>query len=111
MDRRTPAPQAAAPGDHPVDPRPHPQPRPQPPPQARALVSLGACLVQTVRHFFPALNDWLDRLPDTRAQDAIEYPRRFLAWWGVALYLFQLGSRRQLDFDLDATDTHVLDNL
>jgi hypothetical protein len=50
-------------------------------------------------------------LPDTRDQDAIEYHRRFLAWWGIALYLFQLGSRRQLDFDLDAQDTHVLDNL
>src|SRR5439155_1066930 len=32
-------------------------------------------------------------------------------WWGIALYLFQLGSRRQLDFDLDADDTQVLDNL
>jgi hypothetical protein len=34
-----------------------------------------------------------------------------LAWWGIALYLFQLGSRRQLDFDLDATGTCVLVNL
>lgn len=67
--------------------------------------------MQTVRHFFPELNHWLDRLPDTRDQDAIEYDRRFLAWWGIALYLFQLGSRRQLDFDLDAHDTCVLDNL
>lgn len=67
--------------------------------------------MQTVRHFFPDLNDWFDALPDTRDQDAIEYERRFLAWWGLALYLFQLGSRRQLDFDLDARDTHVLDNL
>lgn len=67
--------------------------------------------MQTVRHFFPDFNAWLDRLPDTRDQDAIEYDRRFLAWWGIALYLFQLGSRRQLDFDLDAHDTHVLENL
>jgi hypothetical protein len=67
--------------------------------------------VQTVRHFFPQLNDWLERLPDTRDQDAIVYDRRFLAWWGLALYLFQLGSRRQLDFDLEAADTHVLANL
>jgi hypothetical protein len=67
--------------------------------------------VQTIRHFFPDFNAWLDRLPDTRDQDAIEYDRRFLAWWGIALYLFQLGSRRQLDFDLDADDTHVLENL
>lgn len=67
--------------------------------------------MQTVRHFFPQRNDWLERLPDTRDQDVIEYDRRFLAWWGIALYLFQLGARRQLDFDLDAHDTHVLENL
>lgn len=67
--------------------------------------------MQTVRHFFPDFNAWLDRLPDTRDQDAIDYDRRFLAWWGIALYLFQLGSRRQLDFDLDAHDTQVLANL
>ena len=67
--------------------------------------------MQTIRHFFPDFNDWLDRLPDTRDQDAIEYDRRFLAWWGIALYLFQLGSRRQLDYDLDADDTSVLANL
>jgi len=74
-------------------------------------VNLGACLVQTVRQFFPELNEWLDLLPDTRDQEVIEYDRRFLAWWGIALYLFQLGARRQLDFELDADDTCVLDNL
>ena len=26
--------------------------------------------------------------------------RRFLAWWGLSLYLLQLGSRRQLDYEL-----------
>lgn len=67
--------------------------------------------MQTVRHFFPDLNQWLDRLPDTRDPDACTYDRRFLAWWGIALYLFQLGSRRQLDFALDAQDSCVLDNL
>jgi hypothetical protein len=68
-------------------------------------------LVQTIRHFFPDLNTWLDALPDTRDQDCITYERRFLAWWGLALYLFQLGSRRQLDFDLDAAAPGVLANL
>src|SRR5262245_37882531 len=111
MDPRTPAPQTPPPGDHPTDPRPDPQPCPPPPPQTGTLVDLGSALVQTIRHFFPHFNDWLDQLPDTRNQDAIEYQRRFLAWWGISLYLFQLGSRRQLDFDLDALDTHVLGNL
>jgi hypothetical protein len=64
-----------------------------------------------VLHFFPQLNDWLEDLPDTRDPDAIIYETRFLAWWGLWLYLAQLGSRRQLDFQLDAWGTHVLDNL
>ena len=67
-------------------------------------------MVQTIRHFYPDLNTWLDRLPDTRDQDSIIYERRFLAWWGIALYLFQLSSRRQLDFELDADGTCVLTN-
>jgi hypothetical protein len=67
--------------------------------------------VQTVRHFFPDLNAWLDRLPDTRLQEACTYPRRFLAWWGILLYLLQLGSRRQLDYDLREGGPQVLANL
>jgi hypothetical protein len=43
-------------------------------------------------------------------QDCI-YQRRFLAWWGIALYLFQLGSRRQLDFELRDGGAPVLANL
>ena len=57
----------------------------------------GRALVQTTRHFFPALNAWLDRLPDTRLPEACTYSTRFLAWWGICLYLPQLGSRRPLD--------------
>ncbi len=41
----------------------------------------------------------------------VVYDKRFLIWWGLSLYLFQLGSRRQLDFDLDAKGTQVLANL
>jgi hypothetical protein len=67
--------------------------------------------VQTVRHFFPDFNAWLDRLPDTRVQDACTYDRRFLAWWGLHLYLLQLGARRQLDFELRDGGPQVLANL
>lgn len=67
--------------------------------------------MQTVRHFFPDFNAWLDRLPDTRIQDACTYDRRFLAWWGLHLYLLQLGSRRQLDFELRDGGPEVLKNL
>jgi hypothetical protein len=74
-------------------------------------VIVGRALVQTVRHFFPEFNAWLDRLPDSRDQDLIVYPRRFLAWWGLNLYLLQLGSRRQLDFELRDGGPQVLANL
>jgi hypothetical protein len=67
--------------------------------------------VQTIRHFFPDFNAWLDRLPDTRVQKACIYDRRFLAWWGLHLYLLQLGSRRQLDFELRDGGPQVLTNL
>jgi len=67
--------------------------------------------VQTVRHFFPNFNDWLDALPDTRKPQLCVYPTRFLAWWGILLYVLQLGSRRQLNFHLDAEDTQVLPNV
>jgi hypothetical protein len=44
-------------------------------------------------------------------QEDCIYHRRFLAWWGIALYLFQLGSRRQLDFELRDGGRPVLANL
>ena len=39
------------------------------------------------------------------------YPTRFLAWWGLSLYILQLGSRRQLDYDLRDGGTPVLNKL
>jgi hypothetical protein len=111
MDRRAPTPQKSTPGDSPAEcgSDPHPCPAPAPP-GGTALITAHA-FAQTVRHFFPELNDWLQALPDSRDQEAIVYETRFLAWWGLWLYLAQLGSRRQLDFQLDAWGTHVLDNL
>jgi hypothetical protein len=67
-------------------------------------------LVQTQRHFFPDFNVWLDRLPDSRVQEVCIYSTRFLGWWGIALYLLQLGSRRQLDFELRDGGPPVLAN-
>jgi hypothetical protein len=71
---------------------------------------VGPVFVQTLRHFFPRWNTWLDQLPDRRDQDAILYPRRFRACWGILLYVLQLGSRRQLDYQLRAEGTQVLTN-
>ena len=67
--------------------------------------------MQTVRHFFPALPLWLRRLPDSRLQEACIYSTPFLAWWGLCLYLLQLGARRQLDYELRDAGPQVLANL
>jgi hypothetical protein len=66
--------------------------------------------VRTVRHFWPELNNWLDRIPDRRFQPLVVYHKRFLVWWGLSLYLFQLGARRQLDFDFDCRGSDILLN-
>src|SRR5262245_58950780 len=84
---------------------------PAPEAQGGTPLIAGRALVGTVGHFFPDFNTWLDRLPDTRVQDACTYPTRFLAWWGLLLYLLQLGSRRQLDYDLNTDGPFVLSNL
>jgi hypothetical protein len=72
---------------------------------------VAKAFVQTVRHFFPELNDWFQALPDTRAAELISYETRFLVWWGVLLFVLQLGSRRQLDFALDNYGAGLLENL
>jgi hypothetical protein len=66
--------------------------------------------VQTSRHFFPDLNAWLGRLPDTRDPGSRVYTTAFLAWWGLGLYLAQLGARRQLDYELRDGGAVVLAN-
>lgn len=50
-------------------------------------------------------------MPDSRVQELITYDRRFLAWWGICLFLLKLGSRRQLDFDLADSESFVLANV
>jgi hypothetical protein len=111
MDRTTQTPETPPPGDPHPQPRPRPHPRPDAAPQGGTALIVAQAFVQTVRHFFPDLNDWLEELPDSRDPEAIVYETRFLAWWGLWLYLGQLRSRRQLDFQLDAWGTRVLDNL
>lgn len=64
-----------------------------------------------MRHFWPPFHQWLDELPDTRFQPFVVYHRRFLAWYGLGLFVFKLGSRRQVDYDLRDLETHLLANL
>jgi hypothetical protein len=41
----------------------------------------------------------------------VVYHKRFLLWWGLALFLCKLGSRRQLDFQFNGDGPQVLANL
>jgi hypothetical protein len=74
-------------------------------------LSIGPILAKTVRHFFPDLNDWIDEIEDPRFLPLVTYDKRFLVWWGLTLFLTKLGSRRQLDFQLNTDGPSVLDNL
>jgi hypothetical protein len=67
--------------------------------------------VQTIRHFWPKLNDWLKALPDTRYEPMVQYQAPFLCWWGLLLFCCKLGSRRQLDFELRDLQLAVLRNV
>jgi hypothetical protein len=115
MARRTTTSGATAARDSSAQQSPDPHPRPlSPPPPGPDLTpdhQVGPLFVRTLRHFFPQWNTWLDQLPDRRDPDAITYPGRFLACWGILLYVLQLRSRRQLDFQLRAEGTQVLGNL
>jgi hypothetical protein len=67
--------------------------------------------VLTIRHFFPEMNAWIEQIPDPRFQPFVIYDAKFLFWWGLALFLFKLASRRQLDFQLGGDSPEVLANL
>jgi hypothetical protein len=62
-------------------------------------------------HFFPDLNQWIDAIDDPRFAPLVIYHKRFLVWWGLSLFLCKLGSRRQLDYQLNTDGPEVLDNL
>ena len=111
MGPRTSTPQGPDPRDQPVDPGPHPGPRSGPPSTTGTTLNIGAILVQTVRHFFPELNAWIDQIEDPRFLPLVVYHKRFLVWWGLSLFLFKLSSRRQLDYQFNSDGPEVLPNL
>ena len=48
-------------------------------------------------------------LSDTRDQARITYPRQFLSWMGLMVFLLKVGSRRQIRFELNTPE--ALENL
>jgi hypothetical protein len=111
MGARTPAPQGPDPRDQPVGPGLDQGPRLAPRPPAGATLNIGPILAQTLNHFFPELNTWIDQIPDPRFLPLVSYHKRFLLWWGLSLFLCRLGSRRQLDYQLNTDGPEVLNNL
>ena len=53
----------------------------------------------------------MKEVEDPRFPELITYDKCFLLWWGLSLFLFHLGSRRQLDYQLNTDGPNVLDNL
>lgn len=111
MGARTSTPQGPDPRGQPVDPGLGSGPRSGPPPPPGTTLNIGPILVQTVRHFFPELNAWIDAIDDPRFPPLVIYHKRFLVWWGLALFLCKLASRRQLDYQLNGDGAEVLSNL
>ena len=72
---------------------------------------MGRAFVQTVRHFWPKLHDWLKARPDTRFEPMVEYDAPFLCWRGLLLFCCKLGRRRPLDFQWRDDSLAVLDNV
>src|SRR3954453_9905206 len=111
MGARTSTPQGPALRDQPIDPGPDPGPRPGPAPPPGATLNIGPILARTVRHFFPELNAWIEAIDDPRFPPLVVYHKRFLVWWGLALFLCKLSSRRQLDYAFNGDGPEVLPNL
>src|SRR5262245_42452650 len=111
MGARTPPPQDPPSGDQPAGRGPDPQPRAASKAAPGATLTIGPILVQTLGHFFPDLNSWIDEFPDPRFPPSVIYHKRFLVWWGLSLFLCKLGSRRQLDYQLNTDGPEVLPNL
>jgi len=74
-------------------------------------LNIGPILAQTLNHFFPELNAWIDQIYDPRFLPLVIYHKRFLLWWGLSLFLCKLSSRRQLDYQLNTDGPEVLNNL
>jgi len=67
--------------------------------------------VRLVRHVWPDLPAWLAELDDTRFQPYVDYTKEFLVWCGVLTFACELGSRRQIDYDLREMEGAMLENL
>ena len=61
-------------------------------------------LYKTVHHFFPEYRSWLKSMRDPRNKNMLTYELPTMIWLGVLLFLLKLGSRRQLNYELDSEE-------
>jgi hypothetical protein len=111
MGAGIPTSQGLDPRGQPVDSGPDQGARLAPKAAAGSTLNIGPILVQTIRHFFPDLNAWIDEIDDPRFPPLVVYHKRFLVWWGLSLFLCKLSSRRQLDYQFNSDGPAVLANL
>ena len=69
---------------------PDPGPRLAPAAAAGATLNIGPILAQTVGHFFPDLNTWIDQIDDPRFLPLVVYHKRFLRVVGAELVPLQV---------------------
>lgn len=53
---------------------------------------------KTMGHFFRPFDDWLGKVEDKREQGKIKYPKQYMIWIGLMLFLCKLSSRRQIKY-------------
>lgn len=53
---------------------------------------------KTIHHFFPKIGRWVSQINDPRMVNMIDYELLVLFWEGFFLFLFQLGSSRNIDY-------------
>ena len=102
MDRRTQKAQATPAGDSSAQPGSGAGACPEPAPQSGATLIAGRALAQTVRHFFPELNVWLDQFIAVSMTKGAPNPETH--WNNPTFTKLWLEYRAQLD----ATKRHEL---
>jgi len=60
----------------------------------------GDVFFKTINHFFPKLSRWLGSVDDPRNKNKITYSPSHLLWLGIFLFLFRLGSKRDIKYKL-----------
>jgi len=53
---------------------------------------------KTIVHFFPKFNRWLNKIEDKRDPWKIIYPKEYMIWIGMLLFICKLSYRRQIKY-------------